>query len=306
MLARMRLKMRREPAALFGFMFHSLFADASEINSGLVDPFQPTTVDDFRDFIMYFQSQEYTFVSASQIIEGLDPKGRYVFVTFDDGYANNLRALPVVRELDVPITVFVSSNHVLECRAYWWDIHYRERMRQGIGLAVIAREREELKELPSVKITEQLVQWFGPDCQIPCSDIDRPLTSAELETLSKEPLVTIGNHTADHAIFTVLDEPEIVAQIRKCENDLQTITGKKPNVIAYPNGNYDDKITEICRSLGYKLGVSTIPRNTALPLDGNSRMSIGRFELSGGARMIDQCRVYQSGNRMYDRLRGVI
>jgi peptidoglycan/xylan/chitin deacetylase (PgdA/CDA1 family) len=52
-----------------------------------------------------------------------DPTGRYVSVTFDDGYHDNLEhAIPVLRELDIPATIFVASA-VIDgtARLYWYD-----------------------------------------------------------------------------------------------------------------------------------------------------------------------------------------
>lgn len=45
-----------------------------------------------------------------------------VAVTFDDGYADNLLALPILEAQDVPATIFVVSGAVGNPPAFWWDL----------------------------------------------------------------------------------------------------------------------------------------------------------------------------------------
>jgi peptidoglycan/xylan/chitin deacetylase (PgdA/CDA1 family) len=47
---------------------------------------------------------------------------RSVVVTFDDGYADNLRnAKPLLERLGVPATVFIASGFIGREREFWWD-----------------------------------------------------------------------------------------------------------------------------------------------------------------------------------------
>src|SRR5512133_921329 len=51
------------------------------------------------------------------------PASRYVCVTFDDGYHDNLdNAIPVLRELRIPATIFVPSGIIDgTARPYWYE-----------------------------------------------------------------------------------------------------------------------------------------------------------------------------------------
>ena len=45
-----------------------------------------------------------------------------IVVTFDDGYADNLQALPILEAHDVPATIFIASDAVGNPPAFWWDL----------------------------------------------------------------------------------------------------------------------------------------------------------------------------------------
>jgi peptidoglycan/xylan/chitin deacetylase (PgdA/CDA1 family) len=64
-------------------------------------------------------------VHLDQALETLQqrPAGRYVCVTFDDGYHDNLdNAVPVLRELRIPATIFVPSRIIDgTARPYWYE-----------------------------------------------------------------------------------------------------------------------------------------------------------------------------------------
>ena len=114
MLARTLLPVTDERGTLLCFLFHSLFESGEELRSGELDPQQGITVEMFRAFLGHFHEQGYGFVSPRQILEGLQPGGRHILLTFDDGYFNNVRALPIMEEFNAPAVFFVSSDHMRE------------------------------------------------------------------------------------------------------------------------------------------------------------------------------------------------
>src|SRR5215472_15020150 len=102
LIARTLVPTLREQSGILAFVFHSLFATSEEARSGLLDPQQAITESIFREFIAYFKERHYEFISAKDVESDSLPPGKYIFLTFDDGYRNNLRALPVLEEFKVP------------------------------------------------------------------------------------------------------------------------------------------------------------------------------------------------------------
>jgi peptidoglycan/xylan/chitin deacetylase (PgdA/CDA1 family) len=270
-------------------MFHGLYEHRDEPFNDNLLPHQPFTVDDLDRLIGRFKQLGYRCVGPDDLLQGLDPNSRYVLITFDDGYANNLRALPVLQAHDAPATFFVSTGPVAAGKSYWWDAHYRARRRDGAGHDEIVTEQEELKQLPFHEIEATLTKRYGEAVFTPVDDTDRPMTEAELKAFAADPRVSIGNHTVDHAILTACSPAERDAQIKDCQDYLTALLGKAPSIIAYPNGNYDADVIAAARAVGLRLGVTVVPRKNRLPVDAEGTMLIGRYCIDGGPDLDWQC-----------------
>ena len=131
---------RFERPSLISFLFHSVFADEAEIERDAVYPQEAVTRQGLRILIEEFLSRGYRFVTAAEIERGLEVSASCVWLTFDDGYANNLRMAEVVREYEVPATLFVATGYVERGRRFWWDAVYAERRSQGVPAERIEHE----------------------------------------------------------------------------------------------------------------------------------------------------------------------
>jgi peptidoglycan/xylan/chitin deacetylase (PgdA/CDA1 family) len=193
-----------------------------------------------------------------------------VAVTFDDGYADNLRAAELLGGL--PATLFVSTGHVQEGRPFWWD-EVRRTLATGEGplrlrdRAWPGRSDVErrylgawLQGLPPADIDAllaDLLAWAGVDPG-PEPD-DRPLTIEELRTLPW----TLGAHTRDHPSLRALPPDEQRAQIERSRDDLAAWTGKQPTAFSYPfgapGGDFDATTERLVRAAGFTRAVTTSP-----------------------------------------------
>jgi len=290
---------------LVAFVFHSLFDNQREAESAASDPHQNLLSSQLAELIEYFLHHQYRFVSPAQIDAGLDPQGYYAWLTFDDGYGNNTRAVPVLKSLGVPATFFVSTNHIAAGKAFWWDVLYRERVRQGRSARAIQRERAALKWLSADRIESYLVSQFGVRAFQPVGDLDRPMTIAELRHLAAEPLVTVGNHTADHSILTNLDDDSARDQIAACQRYLAEALGTSPLAIAYPDGACDQRIVDHARAEGLRVGTVVAPRKNQLPLAEGGTMTIARYFWLTDQPLRDQCDVCRSDIQLWNSLRSL-
>ena len=284
--------LRRDKPAVLGFLFHGLFENPEEIAAAQVDAQQGITVEHMRRFIEHFLQAGYRFISPEQDEPGLAEDGRYACITFDDGYANNLRMLPLLEEYDIPATFYITTGNVEHQECFWWDVVFRERVRRGVEKAEISQEQKMLKNRHHLDIITYLQQQFGDNCLHPWSDTDRPMTVAELKDFAAHPLVHIGNHTRNHYLLDRYSDTEVLEQIQLAQNDLMEWTGRTPVSIAYPNGNYSHAAAEASKDCGLKTGLTLQKTKNRLPLAGNFAM--GRFTLWGNQNIDIQCKIFRS------------
>lgn len=63
----------------------------------------------------------------------------------------------------------------------------------------------------------------------------------------------IGSHGHKHDFYTKYNEEEIRKQIATAHTILSDITGKQPNLIRLPNGDFDKRVLRIAEELQYKV-----------------------------------------------------
>lgn len=308
-LSRVYLKIFQEKNSLILFYFHGLFRNEKDISLNLVNPQSQRgfTINHLRQFVEYFLSHNYTFISPDDILSGLNYDKKYIMVTFDDGYFSNQYALPVLKEYKITAVFFISTNHIIYNTCFWWDVLYRERAKRGISRKKISREMEYLKSKTSVEIEKYIMDTFSKEAFKPVSDIDRPFTPSELKDFSKEKYVVIGNHTSDHAILTNYTPSGIKSQIQDAQNSIYDITRITPVIIAYPNGMYSDEVVKISKQAGLKLGLTINPQKNYLPisLQGDGFMRLNRFPFQGNNTLRSQCEVARSDISLYNTIKSL-
>jgi peptidoglycan/xylan/chitin deacetylase (PgdA/CDA1 family) len=216
----------------------------------------------------------------------LDPA--CVAITFDDGYADNVRAAaPALEARGVPWTLFASTGHVEEGRRFWWDevvelldtapasrpaelrlpVAGAPRawrvgspgQREGAARAILAA----LQGLGAGEIAgavAELRTWAGTEGGVPGSD--RPMTVAELRDLAGRG-VAIGAHTRTHRGLAYAPEADQREEVRTSRDDLERWLGRAPSAFSYPFGtpgaDVDDTSIRVVREAGFACAVVNAP-----------------------------------------------
>jgi peptidoglycan/xylan/chitin deacetylase (PgdA/CDA1 family) len=198
-----------------------------------------------------------------------------VAITFDDGYADTLRAArPRLAAAGVPATLFLATGFVGQTVEYWWDELARGLLERDGPWRATEPPRTERQTLyydlwqsmrtrPAGERDVAMARLRASFGAAAAAADDLPLTAAEVATLASDPLFEIGGHTATHPVLTSLDAAErrrdIAAGRRACEE----LTGRAPVGFAYPYGINDADARAAVAESGFEWACTTESRPLA-------------------------------------------
>lgn len=191
------------------------------------------STDRFRRDLEYL-TEAYEVVDLPEVVDHDDRKG--VAVTFDDGYHSfYTEALPVLREFEVPATVFVVSGFL--------DDRNADRLWRLRESPTESDYGERQRPAPA----------FPADGRV-------MLTGDQLRALVDEPLVTVGNHTATHPdLKRVGDLDRLTAEIEGAKRDLEARLGVGVDRFSYPYGRVTEAAERVVRD-AHEVAVTTATR----------------------------------------------
>lgn len=272
-------------------LLHKLYRRSSDIrfedgttNEGFTTSHLETLIETLIQF-------GYRFIGPRDLNENLDRNLRYVMLTFDDGYASNLRLMPILEKHDVPVTVFISTNHVKEGKCFWWDVLSRELRRRQVSDSTIRARDESLAFRKWSEQEDELRKEFGENCFAPVGDEDRPMTEAELKELGRHHLIEIGNHTTNHLNLPIYDRGTIERDLVESNDYLEKVTGRRPIAISYPYGCFSPVVVDAAREAGFSVGITTVLGRVSLnrAMNLTHRLQLDRVQLSGYFDIRAQC-----------------
>jgi len=254
-------------------------------------PFDPelisTTPKEFAWQMRYLREHMHP-VSLSDVVRHLDagtalPR-RAVAVTFDDGFVDTYRhAFPILRELDVPATVFATTGYVDSPEPFWFELvaYLMMRIPPGsiqleesshsfpLGPPVEVRRgsihmlQEILKGLPDARRTALIKDWsqrFAGRIDPAALELGRPLTWAQVAEMAAAG-IEFGSHTVTHPNLTRLEESSLLRELCDSKSVLERHLGYEVKTLAYPIGTrsaYDTRVMDYARRAGFKLAVSYV------------------------------------------------
>lgn len=161
------------------------------------------TPQNFERQMRFLKEHGYTLLTFDRFREH-DKVPKPIFITFDDGYKNNLNVFSIFKKLDSKnfqpaATIFVISDF-------------------------IGRENR--------------------------------LSKSELKEMAKSGFFSIQSHTATHPDLTKAAGLEY--ELKNSKNKIAEITGKPVIALAYPYGNFNDRVVEETKKF-YLYGLTTTP-----------------------------------------------
>tara|TARA_B100001123_G_C15232349_1_gene995666 strand:+ start:117 stop:1118 length:1002 start_codon:yes stop_codon:yes gene_type:complete len=201
-------------------------------------------------------SKNYSLVSIDEFIETIDKqKNKFlVTLTFDDGYKDNLKyALPILEKYNIPATIYMSTRFLEKKVSMWWyeikklieNNQYLKFKFKEKNFNLVLKNRKQ-KEIAFHKIRELFLNLKTADQLNLLELITKTqkredyahscLTPEELKILDKNPLITIGSHTHNHLNLKILNDDELISEVKKSLEILEKLLGHNIKHFSYPYG----------------------------------------------------------------------
>ncbi|QDZ09995.1 polysaccharide deacetylase family protein [Devosia ginsengisoli] len=242
---------------------------------------------DFLDYVIErVRDLDLDIVSLDEALERLaapQPGRRFIVLTFDDAYKDNLRhALPILRRHDAPFTLYVPTALVDGVGQLWWqaieDIITRQdaiamtsdgqtdyvdtstTVRKNAAFNTLYWQMRKMPEPDRVALVRSFATAYGYDLDRQCRDLI--MDWQELRLFAGDPLCTIGAHTVHHYELAKLPIEQARSEMAQSVDILLAQFGQRPAHFSYPLGgplSADQREFDLARELGFRSAVTTRP-----------------------------------------------
>jgi peptidoglycan/xylan/chitin deacetylase (PgdA/CDA1 family) len=230
---------------------------------------------------------------------------RFVVLTFDDGYRDNLEyAWPILKRHEAPFTLFVPSAFAEGTGELWWvalenaiarealievELDGEERafdcstadLKQAAFNAIYAHIRAQKTDTEARRPVRDIAFGYGIDMAKQCRELC--MTWGELAVMAAHPLTTIGAHTVTHPILTMLSAEAARAEMTDGAAAIEKHLGRRPEHLSYPVGGPDcagPREFALAAEAGFKTGVTTRP-GMLFGDHGNHLLALPRLSING-------------------------
>ena len=303
------------------FAFHRVVPEVSaHLNGDLY-----VSVQFLEDWLAALHKADVEVISMSDAVERVEDPGRsgrrFVVVTFDDGYADNLvHALPVLERYQAPFTVYVTTALVEGSGSLWW-LGLENMLRRNEAVEVPPMERR----FTAASIEEkacaiaQVARWVWADIaqrapmlldvfkrygvSLSAETKEAGLSREQLRELSGHPLATIGGHTTDHPDLTSLSPLQASREMSDNKTFLENLCECPVDHFAYPYGVGGAREAGLAGKAGFKTAV-TNKQGCLFPDHRDNRMLLPRHLCLGSRMWLSFAHAQRHGARHFIASRG--
>ena len=190
--------------------------------------------------------KRYRVISLSRYVEACQqgmvgnlPK-KSLIITLDDGHCSTYALHSLLREMGMPVTVFLCSGIVGTHRHFWWTA---ARSARETGACKKMLDNERLEFLRSREYSETREY---PERQA--------LSRKEIEELKS--CVDFQSHTVFHPILPACTEERALHEIVASKEELTELLGQRVDGLAFPNGDYTEREIAMVKRAKYRFAVT--------------------------------------------------
>ena len=253
-------------------------------------PFDPELISastvGFREQVEYIAAH-YEPVTCADILAAIDGgrslPTRAIAITFDDGHVDNYtHAFPILRDLGVPATIFLSTAYIGETGTFWFDRvanilfsaplgnYLLPGITEPLRLTDVASRRQasdlvlrHLKSLPDIQRRELiacLAEMLKTEDPADHSGLSGAMNWAQVREMASAG-IEFGSHSVSHPILTQLDDAALDRELAESREAIACQIGHAVDIIAYPVGGiqaFDARVIAAAQRAGYRLGLSYV------------------------------------------------
>ncbi len=192
---------------------------------------------------------------------GRNPAGRYLLITFDDGYRDNYDlAFPLLRAARIPALFFLASGFLDAPRVPWWDEiawmfgqtrvtrldwreHFEQRLEWSAESTILPRIRvlRRYWSLPGSQ-TVEFLDTLGQRLEtgrVPAELARTLFIDWEMARTMQAAGIQFGAHTVNHPILGRLTRAEQFFEVAHSKQRLDAELNQQTSAFSYPVGKQD-------------------------------------------------------------------
>jgi peptidoglycan/xylan/chitin deacetylase (PgdA/CDA1 family) len=291
----------------------------------------PAFLDDVLGGLRRAQVDIVTLDEMHRRLTECDFRRRFVCLTFDDGYRDNLQhALPVLRKHGAPFTLYVPTSFPDRAGELWWLTLEAVIARQNrVAIVMDGEDRHYYCDTTEAKyeLYEHIYWWlrslqgedelraavrelaarYSVDDTAFCNELC--MTWPEIGEIAADPLATIGAHTVNHVMLRKADDDAVHSEMKNSAAVIEAALGKRPAHFSYPVGDRTSagpREFRIAAELGFKTAVTTRP-GVLFPEHAQHFTALPRLSLNGEYQQQRYATVLMSGaaTAIWNRFRRV-
>lgn len=289
--------------------------------SKVVDLHRVTDSDLLRD-LMLFLKRKYTIVSVQEMEEAINGganTGGLCHITIDDGDLSSYEVIyPLVVQLKIPVTLFVTPGICLEGRNFWFqEVENFDPVRlHDLVCEMAGLDETKFGSFPATVLMKSLaidqidevVKIYRTKYGTPSTG-RRNINGDQIIEMDRSGWVTMGAHTMNHPILANETLEKSQWEITQSLRSMEELLGHPVPYFAYPNGlpglDFGNREMDIVRESGCSMAFSN---HLGSYHKGSDRYMVPRYALeipffSSGRGNLAMARVKMSLGPNWDRLK---
>jgi peptidoglycan/xylan/chitin deacetylase (PgdA/CDA1 family) len=237
-------------------------------------------VHNFKKQLIYLKKNANLISMTDFFEKKFDATKNNIAITFDDGFLNNYTyAVPLLEELKIPATIYVTALNLTNHKMLWPDFVdlYTPRIDEDVLIdnELFRKKNGRFVSLTTNKSLSQIIKERGDfyykqlvfdsfekilgsnlilDKRL--DDYWRLMTDEQLQEVDRTKYVKIESHSFLHNNLGNIPLDKAVEELEVSKKYLENLLQREVNHLAYPDGSYSRELIDKAFGIGYRYQVA--------------------------------------------------